>query len=184
MTSVVRAIALCALGAAAAGCLGEPDCPKFTHIVAGDFGRSGDTLWWTLQVEELPAQMTFNQADVPGNFLEYRWAVDIDSDGDGAVDLRASVDHFAVLNGVPVTTVTSPDILAQTNHHLLEVTGGLGLDVASIDASLSDASTFRFQTTAAASARLATVTAREQSTWTAVYRFGAEPEDQCDEAFR
>jgi hypothetical protein len=181
MTLAIRVIALCALGAAAAGCLSGVDCPKFTHIVASDFGRSGDTLWWTLKVEELPPQMTFNQADVPGNFLEYRWAVDVDSDRDGAVDLRASVDHFAVLNGVPIT---STDILAQTNHHLLEITGGLGLDVASINASFSDATTFRLETTTAASARLAAVTGREQSTWTTVYRFGADPEDQCDEAFR
>jgi hypothetical protein len=181
VTSAVRAIALCALSAAVAGCLGERDCPKFTHIVARDFGRDGDTLWWTLKVQELPAQLTFNQADVPGNFLEYRWAIDVDSDRDGAVDVRASVDHFAVLNGVPVT---SADILSHTNHHLLEVTDGLGLDVASIDASFSDASTFRFQTTTAASARLAAVTAAEQSTWTTVYRYGAAPEDQCDEGLR
>jgi hypothetical protein len=181
VTSAVRALALCALGTAAAGCLGEADCPKFTHVVDGDFGRTGDTLWWTLQVEELPAELTFNQADVPGNFLEYRWAVDVDSDRDGAVDLRVSIDHFAVLNGVPVT---SADILGQTNHHLLEVTGALASDAASIDASISAAGTFRFETTTAASARLAAVTGREQSTWTTVYRFGAAPEDQCDEAFR
>ena len=48
-------------------------------------------LWWTLEVEEIPAELTFNQADVPGNFLEYRWAVDIDSDRDGA-DRSARVD--------------------------------------------------------------------------------------------
>jgi hypothetical protein len=184
VTSAVRAIALCALGTAFSGCLGEADCPKFTHVVAGDFGRTAETLWWTLKVEELPAQMTFNQADVPGNFLEYRWAVDVDSDRDGAVDLRVSVDHFAILNGVPVTTVTTPEILAQTNHHLLEVTGGLSSNIASIDASFSDASTFRFETTTAASAHLEGVTGREQSTWRTVYRYGAAPEDQCDEAFR
>jgi hypothetical protein len=181
--AAVRAIALCVLSIAAPGCLGGPDCPQFTHIVAGDFGRTGDMLWWTLKVEALPAKMTFNQPDVPGSFLEYRWAVDVDSDRDGAVDVRASVDHFAVLNGVPVTTATIPDILSQTNHHLIEVTNGLGLDVASISASVSD-STFRFETTTAASARLAAVTGREQSTWTTVYRYGAAPEDQCDETFR
>ena len=85
-----------------------------------------------------------------------------------------------MLNGVPVTT---PDILSQTNERLIEVTGGLGVPVASITASISDA-TFRFETTTAASTRLAAVTGREQSTWTTVYRFGADPEDQCDEAFR
>jgi len=167
------------LGGAAAGCQGE-ECPKFSHIVAGDFGRTGDMLWWTLEVEEIPAEMTFNQADVPGNFLEYRWAVDVDSDRDGAVDLRASIEHFAMLAGTQVTTV---DILSQTNHNLLEVMGGLALVVGTIDASITG-NTFRFETTTAASAGLATVTDPGQATWTTSYRFGAELEEQCDEAFR
>jgi hypothetical protein len=170
------------LGAAVCGCLGEPDCPKLSHIVAGDFGRTGDTLWWTLKVEALPATMTFNQSDVPGNFLEYRWAADVDSDRDGAVDVRVSVDHFAVLNGLPVD-VKIADLLSHTDEHLVEVTDGLGLTVGSITASISD-TTFRFETTTAASDRLAAVTGREQSAWTTVYRYGAAPEDQCDETFR
>jgi hypothetical protein len=178
MRSVVRAVAVCAF--AASGCLGESECPKFAHIVAGDFGRTGDMLWWTLEVEEIPAEMTFNQADVPGNFLEYRWAVDIDSDLNGAVDLRASVEHFAVLAGTQVMTT---DILSQTNHNLLEVMGGVAVVVDSIDASISG-NTFRFETTTAASPGLAAVTDDGQSTWTTSYRFGAELEEQCDQAFR
>lgn len=179
MRSALRVVALCTL-AAAAGCLGEAGCPKFAHIVAGDFGRTGDMLWWTLEVEEIPSELTFNQADVPGNFLEYRWAVDVDSDRNGAVDLRASVEHFAMVAGGPVTTT---DILSQTNHNLLEVTGGLATVVGTIDASISD-NTFRFETTTAASAGLAAVTDPGQSTWTTSYRFGAELEEQCDEVFR
>jgi hypothetical protein len=176
MRSYVR-VAVCAL--AAAGCLGEPECPKFAHIVAGGFGRTGDMLWWTLEVEEIPSELTFNQADVPGNFLEYRWAVDIDSDRNGAVDLRASVEHFALLAG---TQVTTDDILSQTNHNLLEVMGGVAVVVDSIDASISG-NTFRFETTTAASAGLADVTDAGQSSWTTSYRFGAELEEQCDEVF-
>ena len=67
-------------------------CEPFVHIVAGDFGRTADTLWWTLEVEEIPDELTFNALTVPPGFLEYRWAVDIDSDRNGAVDLRASVE--------------------------------------------------------------------------------------------
>ena len=178
MRSVARVVALCAL--AAAGCLGESECPKFSHIVAGDFGRTGEMLWWTLEVEEIPGELTFNQADVPGNFLEYRWAVDIDSDRNGAVDLRVSVEHFAVLAGTQVMTA---DILSQTNHNLLEVMGGLAEVVGTVGASISG-NTFRFETTTAASAGLAAVTDDGQSTWTTSYRFGAELEEQCDEAFR
>jgi hypothetical protein len=179
MRSVLRVVALCTL-AAAAGCLGDPECPKFAHIVAGDFGRTGDMLWWTLEVEEIPGELTFNQADVPGNFLEYRWAVDVDSDRDGAADLRASVEHFAAVAGTQVTTA---DILSQTNHNLLEVMGGVALVVDTINASISG-NTFRFETTTAASAGLAAVTEPGQSTWTTSYRFGAELEEQCDEVFR
>jgi hypothetical protein len=180
MRSVVRVVALCVLGAAA-GCLGgDSECPKFAHIVAGGFGRTGDMLWWTLEVEELPAELTFNQADVPGNFLEYRWAVDIDSDRNGAADLRASVEHFAMLAGAQVTT---DDILSQTNHNLLEIMGGVAVVVDTIDASIGG-NTFRFETTTAASAGLAAVTDAGQSTWTTSYRFGAELEEQCDEVLR
>ena len=126
---------MCLLGGAVGRRVpGRTECPKFAHIVAGDFGRTGDMLWWTLEVEEIPAEMTFNQADVPGNFLEYRWAVDIDSDRNGAVDLRASVEHFALLAGTQVTTA---DILSQTNHNLLEVRGGVAVVVGTIDASIS-----------------------------------------------
>jgi hypothetical protein len=178
MRSVLRVVALCTL--AAPGCLGESGCPKFAHIVTGDFGRTGDMMWWTLEVEEIPSELTFNQADVPGNFLEYRWAVDVDSDRNGAVDLRASVEHFAMVAGGQVTT---PDILSQTNHNLLEVRGGVAEVVGTIDASISG-NTFRFETTTAASAGLAAVTDPGQSTWTTSYRFGAELEEQCDEAFR
>ena len=181
MRAWLSAVALCALGGvAAAGCLGESGCPKFAHIVAGDFERTGDALSWTLEVEEIPSELTFNQADVPGNFLEYRWAVDVDSDRDGAADLRASVEHFAMVAGAQVTTT---DILSQTNHNLLEVMGGLATVVGTIDASITG-NTFRFETTTAASSGLAAVTEPGQSTWTTSYRFGAELEEQCDEAFR
>jgi len=168
------------LAAGAAGCLGGDDCPKFAHIVGGDFGRDGDMLWWTLQVEQLPPELTFNQSDVPADFLEYRWAVDIDSDRNGAVDLRASISHAAVSGAKPITT---PDILAQTNERLFEVMGGLAVEVASISASITD-STFRLETTTAAAAGLAGVSDRGQSTWTTVYRWGAAPEDQCEGTFR
>ncbi len=179
MKAAGLAVGLCLLG----GCLGDPPCPKFVRIVAGDFGRAGDALWWTLTVEEIPAALTFNQLDVPSNFLEYRWAVDVDSDRDGAVDLRASIEHFAVMGASPVTTGDASEILAQTNHNLLEVRGGLATVAGTVGASI-DGNSFRFDTTTAAAAGLAAVTDRGQSTWTTTYRSGAELEDQCDESFR
>ena len=177
--------AACAVGVAAtgAGCLGDSDaCPPFAHIVAADFGREGDELWWTLEVEEIPAELTFNQPDVPADFLEYRWAVDIDSDRNGVVDLRAAIEHSPLM-GAGSVTVAGADILSQTEERLRVVMNGLSTVAGPITASLTGA-TFRLATPTAGAAGLAAVTDRAQSTWTTSYRWGAHPEDQCDEAFR
>jgi len=174
---VIGLLGLLTLGAA--GCATDPGCPPFAHIVGGDFGRTGDMLWWTLQVEALPATLTFNEAAVPANFLEYRWAIDIDSDLNGAVDLRAAIEHFVLLQAAPVTTA---DILSQTNQDLLQVSGDLATNVGTFAASVDPTTnTFRFDMTTAAAAGLSGVTDRGQSTWKTVYRFGAEVDDQCDD---
>jgi hypothetical protein len=172
-----------ALVAGSTGCFSSDACPKFAHIVGGDFGRSGDVAWWTLQVEELPAELTFNQRDVPAGFLEYRWAVDLDSDRDGDVDLRVSIDHFAVMNGIPVT-VSAANLLSQTNENLREVAGGVATVIAPITGAIAAPNVFRFQAPIAAAPGLAAISDREQSTWLTVYRSGAAVEDQCDERFR
>jgi hypothetical protein len=182
MSTWRRVLALCAFAfSGASGCLSDEGCPKFAHIAAVDFGRAGETLWWTLRVEELPKELTFNQLDVPAGFLEYRWAVELDSDYDGAVDLRVSIDHFAASGGLPITTA---DILSQTNENIRAVTGGMAEVIGPIVAAISAKNTFRFETTTATAAGLASVTDRAQSTWLTVYRSGAAPEDQCDERFR
>ena len=176
MRSVLGIVGVCAL---AAGCAGDPICPSFVNIVAGGFGQTGDTLWWTLQVEELPTELTFNQEAVPADFLEYRWAIDIDSDRNGSVDLRAAIEHFAVMSAAPVTA----GILSETSKDLLAVNGGLASTVGTFTASI-DGNTFRFETTSAAAPGLASVTDRGQSTWTTSYRWGADPDDQCDQQVR
>ena len=66
----VFALAVCVLATAGAGCAADDRCPPFAHIVGGDFGRAGNALWWTLQVEQIPTQLLFNQPEVPANFLE------------------------------------------------------------------------------------------------------------------
>ena len=177
----LHVVVVASSGSGASGCLSEDGCPKFAHIAGVDFGRTGETLWWTLRVEELPKELTFNLPDVPSGFLEYRWAVDLDSDRDGAVDLRVSIDHFAESGGVPITTA---DIFSQTNENIRTVMDGTATVIGPIEAAISDVNTFRFQTTTARAAGLASVTDRAQSTWLTVYRWGAAPEDQCDERFR
>jgi hypothetical protein len=176
--SLARAVVVCAL-AAGAGCGGDAVCPPFAHIVGVGFARTGDMLSWTLEVEELPAQLTFNQSAVPAYFLEYRWAVDLDSDLDGSVDMRVALEHFAVSGAAPVTA----GILSQTSRDLLEVQGPVASTVGTFTATI-DTNTLTFETTTTESAGLSSVSARGQSTWTTSYRWGADPEDQCDEQFR
>jgi hypothetical protein len=179
MGRTLRAVVVCLL-AAAAGCTAGDACPSFAHIVGGDFGRSGTTLWWTMQVGQLTT-VTFNQASVPTDFLEYRWAIDVDSDLDGQVDLRAAIEHFVVMNAAPVTT---SDILSQTTDDLLQVMGPVASRVGTFKASFDpDTNTFRFETTTPAAPGLANVTDGGQSSWKTVYRYGADPEDQCDETW-
>jgi hypothetical protein len=175
-------VALSTLAACmSAACVADDGCPSFAHIVAGDFGRTADTVWWTLQVDQL-TPLTFNQASVPANFLEYRWAVDVDSNLDGTVDLRVALEHFVVMNAAPVTT---SDILSQTSKDLLQVMGDVASNVGTFTASIdTTTNTFRFEAANSAAAGLATVSARGQSTWRTVYQSGADPEDQCDETWR
>jgi hypothetical protein len=170
MQAIRLAIAITLLGA---GCAANDACPSFAHIIAGD--------WWTLEVEQLSGQkLTFNQADVPANFLEYRWAIDVDSDRDGAVDVRAAIEHFVMMGAAPVTTT---DVLSQTTDDLWHVTGSVASNVGTFTATLTG-DTFRFETTTSGAAGLADVMDRAQSTWNTVYRSGAEPDDQCDEQWR
>jgi hypothetical protein len=172
-----------ATGVLGAGCLGDSGaCTPFAHIVAGEFGREGPLLWWTLQVEEIPAELTFNQPDVPADFLEYRWAIDIDSNEDGVVDRRAAIEHSPLPGAAPVT-VAGADILSQTFERLRMVSGDVSTVAGSITASLTGA-TFRFEIPDAGEFGLTMVADRGQSTWTTSYRWGAHPEDQCDEALR
>jgi hypothetical protein len=176
--SLARAVVAFAV-AGGVGCGGDAVCPPFTHIVGVGFARTGNMLSWTLEVEELPAELTFNQSAVPAYFLEYRWAVDLDSDLDGSVDMRVALEHFAVSGTGPVTA----GILAQTSRDLLEVQGPTASTVGTFGATI-DANRFTFETATTESARLSSVSASGQSTWTTSYRWGAAPEDQCDEQFR
>jgi hypothetical protein len=181
MPPLVRVFAgmiVCVLGA---GCSAAQGCPPFAHIVAVDFGRTTDAVWWTLEVQQLPDTLTFNQGDVPANFLEYRWAVDIDSDRNGTVDLRAAIEHFVAINADPIV-VAGAQLLSQTTEDLLEVMGGASSTIGGITASVTG-NTFRLEAAATEAPGLATVIDRAQSTWTTSYRFGAEIDDQCDEQY-
>ena len=176
------------LGAAslvvAIGCIGcgggVVTCDGFVHIVAGDFGRTADTLWWTLEVEDIPDTLRFNSLFVPPGFLEYRWAVDVDSDRNGRTDLSVDVINYTMLGATPVDTA---DILSVAREDLWEVTGDTSRPIGEITATLTD-NTFRFEVASSAAPGLAVVSDRSQSTWTTFYRFGGGPLDQCGERWR
>ncbi len=175
---MLRATAIAALSLiAACGGGSGSTCPAFTQIVAGDFSRAGDTLAWTLEVAGIPAEMTFNQAAVPLDVLEYRWAVDLDADGDGSTDLRLAATHFKTASG----ELVAADILSVTQEDLWEVTAVTASTIGDVSATL-DGNSFRFAVDAGEDPRLDQITTRDQATWTTRYQFGATPGDACDDS--
>jgi len=181
MRAAVASLLLATATTTAIGCGGAVvTCETFVHIVGGDFGRTADRLWWTLQVEDIPATLRFNQLSVPPGFLEYRWAVDIDSDRNGQTDLSAAVINYTM---VGATAIETADVLSVARADLWEVTGETSRPIGDVDATLID-DTFRFEVAASAAPGLAVVSDRSQSTWTTFYRFGGGPLDQCEERWR
>jgi len=169
------------LAAAAIGCGGaEVTCDPFVHIVAGDFGRTADTLWWTLEVADIPAALRFNALSVPPDFLEYRWAIDIDSDRSGQTDLSAAVTHFTMEGAAPIDT---GNILSVARADLWEVAGAVSSTIGAVNATITGA-TFRFEVAASEAPGLAVVTDRSQSTWTTFYRWAGGDLNQCAETRR
>ena len=152
----------------------------FVHIVAGDFGRTADTLWWTLEVEDIPATLRFNQLSVPAGDVEYRWAVDVDSDRNGRTDLSVAIINYRMLGATPIETA---NVLSVARADLWQVTDDTSRAIAAVNATLTD-DTFRFEVAASAAPGLAVVSDRSQSTWTTLYRFGGGPLDQCEERWR
>jgi hypothetical protein len=165
----VRAVAIAALALALAGCGGgsSSSCPSFAQIVGGDFGRTGDMLWWTLEVAALPPTLTFNQEKVPAYVLEYIWAVELDSDRNGDTDLRVALTHLREPNAAE----TVSDILSVSSADLWNVSGAISSTIRSIDASIGG-STIRFETDVSADSKLAAITDRDQATWTTSYQNG------------
>jgi hypothetical protein len=163
------------IGVGACGGGSASDCPGFAHIVAGDFGRTGDRLWWTLEVADIPAALTFNQADVQDYVQEYDWGVDVDSDSNGATDLRLAVMHFKASGAAEITT---GNILSVTSEDLWTVSGPASSASGSIDVTITG-NTFRLEVDVAEDAGLALVTTRGQSTWTTFHKFGPGLAEQC-----
>jgi hypothetical protein len=124
-----------------------PGCPGFATIVDTTF-QQGDPLVWRLTVAELPAQLTFNQEDVPESRLEYRWGANVDVEGDGVEDYLVAISHFTFGEQV------AGDILGNTQQNLWQIDGATKSAIADIDASI-EATTFVMSVPVAAAMGLA-----------------------------
>ena len=116
---------------------GSASCPAFTKITGTGFVAAAEALTWTLTVEELPAELAFNRAEVPLDVLEYQWGVGIDPENDGTEDYKVAVTNYAHEGEV------TGDILSNTQHDLYEVTETTGLIIGGIGATISG-NTFTF----------------------------------------
>lgn len=164
----MRRAAIAALGLALAGCGGgggDSTCPPFTKIVAGDFGLTDDTIWWTLEVEALPATLTFNRAGLPDGIVDYSWGVDLDSDRDHVTDLSASLTHYKPAGAAEIVT---GDILSVTHPNLWKVSATSSMKIGDFVPSITG-NTFRFEASLAADPGLAMITDRAQILWTTEY---------------
>lgn len=163
-----------------AACGSDGGCPPYMTIKGGTFAKTSTALTWTLEVESLPATLTFDQANVPANFLEYEWGVELDSDGNGAPDFKVSASH-ARRDGAP-ETVTA-DILGATQQDLWREQSGASVQIGDATASLAG-TTFTFSVLLSEDAGLAAITDARQSTWVTYHVSGPGAGDQCSDSWQ
>lgn len=162
---------LCAIGCG--GGSGGGDCPAFTTIVDGSFARSGTTLTWQMELDDLPAQLEFDREGIPSFVLEYGWIIEIDADGDGTHELEVSATHFKV-DGPPRTA--APLDVLQTA--LWTVQGPASTISGSADAVIVG-NVFQFAVEEDEDPALANVTQQTQSRYTTFHQRGPKLGDQC-----
>jgi hypothetical protein len=153
-------------GTGGSGGSGSSPCPAFVQITDGTFSMAADALTWTLTVEELPAELTFNRSFVPQDVLEYQWGVRVDPDNDGTEDYLVAVHHYAQSEEV------TGDILGNTKHEVGSIDGALIVSIDSITATIDD-TTFTFTVDPMTDPGLANVTSSSGHRFvTAVYQEG------------
>ncbi len=157
--------------------IGCDDCPDFTKIEGGSFSRTADTLTWTLEVAAIPAELTFDQADVPAFVEEYKWGVDIDAEGDGTYELAVLANHFKMEG--PERVVTDIPSAAQTA--LWRVEGPASTIVGGATTTISG-NTFTFVVLEAEDAGLVTVQPTSKFVWRTAYQHGGL-DDRCEDSF-
>jgi hypothetical protein len=173
MTAAVLIVAACG------GSDGGSDCPAYANIVGGTFARTGAMTTWTMELEELPATLPFDQTDVPANVLEYAWTIELDPDSDGDRDLELSVKHFRMSNA---TEMEKP-ILDGTQQDLWTIMGPAGSLSGDITATIAG-NVITFIVEDSEDPMLPMVTQTSQGTWSTFTKFGAALGDQCEDTFR
>ncbi len=154
------------------------DCPDFTQIQGGTFSRTADALTWTLQVASIPAELTFDQADVPTFVEEYKWGVDIDANGDGTYELQVMTNHYKVQGPERVVT----DIVTASQTALWRVEGAVGTIIGGATATISD-NTFTFVVLEMEDASLMGVQpSTSRFVWRTGYQYGPIG-DRCEDSF-
>jgi hypothetical protein len=175
----MRWILIASLLAACGGSDGG-SCPEYMQISNGTFSKTPTTLTWTLEVVALPATLTFNQADVPTNYREYQWGVEIDTDHNGEPNFEVSATHSRQNGAAEIVT---GDILSVTQEDLWTVQGNAEFASGDITASLSG-NTFTFSVLVSEDPGLADVTDVGQSTWITSSVSGSGLSDQCTDSWK
>ncbi len=162
-----------------AACGGDGgDCPAYANITGGTFARTGAMTTWTMEVEELPPTLTFDQADVPANVLEYRWAIDLDANSDGTRDLQLSAQHFRFADAPE----TERPLLMGTQQDLWTVMGPASSLSGDITVTTAG-NVITFVVEDDEDPLLPMVTAASQGTWVTFTKFGRSLGDQCEDSF-
>ncbi len=92
------------------------------------------TIMCRMKLRNLPEELTFNQSQVKDNILEYKWALEIDTDGDNRMDYEISVRRFKVPNQPEIVG----DILTNTQENIWKIQGKSTKVVALVQATIAD----------------------------------------------
>ena len=106
---------------------------------------------------------------MPPDFLEYRWAVDIDSDRSGR---PICAPRSATSRCRAAAAIDTADILSVARRICWEVSGAVSSTIGDVTATITG-NTFRFEIDGLRGARAGGGQRPAQSTWTTFYRFGA-----------
>jgi hypothetical protein len=92
----------------------------FVDIVGATVTVNSTDIIVDITLRNLPATFTFNQANVPLNYLEYEWGVDFDTNNDNVADYSLSLSRYKYLDN-PASLTSTPaagPLVNGTNSHI------------------------------------------------------------------